>query len=100
METLNLTKEQYGYIEELVEIHRNTTFNDVEVGEILFSWFNNNDFLDMSNFYIYNDWDEGKANDPFWDEERDEHSAICFIFDMCVLIKSFNEHNTRQPIDK
>jgi hypothetical protein len=99
MENLNLTKEQYEYIEECVEIHRENTFNDVDFGDILFSWFNNDDFSSTSNFHILNDWDEGKDNDPFWDEERDEHSAICFIFDMCVLIKSFHQHNN-QSVDK
>jgi hypothetical protein len=90
METLNLTKEQYEYIDELIRIHRETTYNEVDFGDILFSWFHNDDFSNISNFYIDNDWDEGSDNDPFWDFERDEHSAICFIFDTCVLIKNLN----------
>lgn len=86
MKELKLTKELHDYIEDAIEKHNELTHNGVDFGDILFSYFNNDSFEDDAHLLILNDWDEGKSNDPFWNQERDEHSAICFIVDMCIYL--------------
>ena len=83
---IKLTKELYEFIENKCEKFEKETWggNDVDVNDVLYSLL----YSDDETFYILNDWDEGKNNDPFWDEQRNEHSAICFLKDIIVEIKA------------
>lgn len=85
MKTLILNKELFDFIyNECVAFQDRTWFgNDVDVQDILYSFFHSTD----DRFSLLNDWDEGRSNDPFWDVERNEHSAIVFIKDMCNKLK-------------
>lgn len=92
MEKLFMTKELHDKVEIKIEEHNDLTHNSVDFGDILFTWFNNEDF-NSRGLLVLNDWDEGKNNDPFWDEVRNEHSAVSFIIDMCLLIQSENDYH-------
>lgn len=67
--------------------HNEETHNDVNLGDIIYSYtyFEKNGF-DWDDFHVTNDWDEGEANDPFWDKELNMHSAEAFIFKQCKLL--------------
>ncbi len=69
---------------ECIKFQERTNYeHPVEVYDVLYSLLNSTD----DSFCIYNDWDEGKNNDPFWNEEKDEHSAIVFLEEICKEIK-------------
>lgn len=83
MEIKPLTKEDYELIEKRVEEFNETTersYYGVDENDVIFSYFKATDDV----FLILNDWDEGKNNDPHWNEERDMHSVISFIMDVCT----------------
>lgn len=63
--------------QECESFEKKTGYN-VDLNEIIFAYGNKG--------YILNDWNEGKDNDPFWNEELNEHSAIVFINEMTALI--------------
>lgn len=86
MSSLRLTKEIFEWIDAECEKFREGTRNyyDIYPGDVLFSYFHST----PDNFVIFNDWDEGKPNDPFWNEELNEHSAIVFLKQM---VKKLNE---------
>lgn len=85
MAELKMTKEVFSFIEDECAKFQERTWggNDVDVEDVLYSFL----FSEPDCFHILNDWDEGKNNDPFWDEEKDEHSAIVFLKEMCEKIK-------------
>ena len=68
---MELTKELYRFIESECEKFQEETWggNDVDVNDVLYSYLHST----KESFHILNDWDEGKGNDPFWDEELNEH---------------------------
>lgn len=37
--------------------------------------------------YIFNDWDEGENNDPYWNKEKNMNSVIFFIEETIKKIK-------------
>lgn len=82
MESLLISKELFDFIFEECEKFRERTGHGVNVEDVLFSYFNSTD----KDFHILNDWDEGENNDPYWNKERNEHSAIVFLKDICKKI--------------
>lgn len=91
---MELNKELYNLIDNECDKFKKATWdaNDVDVNDVVFSYlFSTND-----NFYILNDWDEGKNNDPFWDEGKNEHSCIVFLKEMCLKIDKYYEDKNKQ----
>ena len=84
---MELTKDLYEFIENECEKFREKTNYDLNVNDILYSYL----ISDEEHFFIYNDWDEGKNNDPFWNEELNEHSAIVFIKQMCIKLEKLKQ---------
>jgi hypothetical protein len=83
---LKMTKELFDFIYNECEKFKNKTWqgNDVDVQDVLYSLFYSSD----ETFCILNDWDEGENNDPFWDKEKNEHSVIVFLKEICEKVKS------------
>jgi hypothetical protein len=82
---MKLTKELYEYIENECKKFEEKTFNDVNVNDVLYSYLHST----KETFCILNDWDEGKNNDPFWNDELNEHSAIVFLKQICKKIDNY-----------
>ena len=84
---MKLTKELYEFIENECEKFLENTWvgNDVDVNDVLYSYL----YSTKETFYILNDLDEGKNNDPFWNNELNEHSAIVFLKQMCNKIDNY-----------
>ena len=84
---MELTKELYEFIENECEKFQEDTWggNDVDVNDVLYSYL----YSTKETFCILNDWDEGKNNDPFWNDELNEHSAIVFLKQMCKKIDNY-----------
>tara|TARA_R110000851_G_scaffold275123_1_gene427761 strand:+ start:846 stop:1094 length:249 start_codon:yes stop_codon:yes gene_type:complete len=82
---MKLTKELYDFIDIECEKFKEKTFNDVDVNDVLYSYL----YSTKEDFYILNDWDEGENNDPFWNKELNEHSAIIFLKQMCKKIDEY-----------
>ena len=82
---VNLTKELFDFIYNECESFKEATTpaNDVDVQDVLYSLL----FSTEGIFCILNDWDEGPENDPFWNKEKNEHSVIVFLKDICERIK-------------
>jgi hypothetical protein len=82
---LKMTKEVFDFIYDECAKFKEKTWdgNDVDVQDVLYSFFNST----PDTFHVLNDWDEGKNNDPFWNEEKAEHSAIVFLKEICEKIK-------------
>lgn len=72
-----LTEEQFLYIEKMVDLFNENThgIHGVDYGDAIYSYFKST----PESFALLNDWDEGKPNDPYWDNEKNEHSVIVFI---------------------
>lgn len=72
-----LTEKQFLHIEQRVDEFNEQTsgIHGVDYGDVVYSYFKS----DTDKFALRNDWDEGKSNDPFWNEEHNEHSVIVFI---------------------
>lgn len=83
MNSLLLTKEVFRLIYDECIAFEKTTGHDVDVQDVLYSFLHST----PDTFCILNDWDEGKYNDPFWNEDKNEHSAISFLKDMCDKIR-------------
>jgi len=84
MKALTLTKELFDFIFNECEKFKENTWsgNDVDVQDVLYSYFNST----PETFCILSDWDEGENNDPFWNHERNEHSVIVFLKDICQTL--------------
>jgi len=84
---MELTKELYGFIENECEKFEKETWggNDVDVNDVLYSYLHST----KETFCILNDWDEGEGNDPFWNKELNEHSAIVFLKQICNKIDNY-----------
>jgi len=69
----SISKDKYDFIRlECKKFIKETgRLYDVEPNEIIHTYFYPNEIL--------YDWDEGKNNDPFWDEETNTHSVVSFI---------------------
>lgn len=80
MRQLILTKELFNWMVDECEAFQEATWaaNDVDITDVLYSYFNST----PERFALLNDWDEGKANDPFWNDELNDHSVIVFIKQM------------------
>lgn len=85
MKQLKMTKEVFDFIYDECQKFQEKTWagNDVDVQDVLFSFF----YSTEDTFFTLNDWDEGKNNDPFWDEEKNEHSAIVFLKGICNRLR-------------
>jgi len=88
MKTLGLTKDLYKIIKDDCDKFKEETWydNDVDVEDVIYSYI----FSTKDEFHILNDWDEGENNDPWWDKELNEHSAIVFLKKMCVKIDEYH----------
>jgi len=73
----------FDTIKEECKLFQEKTTYDVHLYDVIFSYGNPD--------CILNDWDEGKDNDPFWNEELNCHSAYVFIEEMAELIKRYFE---------
>jgi len=75
-----MTIEIYEFISnEIKEFNERTNFEyDMDFEEVLFSFLES----DETNHYVLNDWDEGKGNDPYWDDNKNMHSCYSFLEDM------------------
>lgn len=84
MRKLELTTELYNWLSDECDRFQEDTWpgNDVDANDVLYSFFNSTD----ERFAILSDWDEGKPNDPFWNDELNEHSAIVFIKQMVAKL--------------
>ena len=80
---MELTKELYIWIENECDLFNNNTGYFVDPNDVLYSYL----FSTFDTFHILNDWDEGKSNDPFWNEELNEHSVIVFLKQTCANLK-------------
>ena len=85
---LVLTKELFDFIYDECEKFREETWagNDVDVQDVLYSFFHSTE----DEFHLHTDWDEGEANDPFWNKEKNEHSAIVFLKEMVEKLKDLS----------
>lgn len=83
-----ITKEIFDWINAECEAFEKATWagNDVDAHDVMYSYF----YSTSDRFALLNDWDEGKANDPFWNDELNEHSAIVFIKQMVDKLNTFN----------
>ena len=86
MEDLKMTKEVFSLIiSECKKFRQNTNeMYDLTIEDVLYSLL----FSEPDSFYILNDWDEGKNNDPFWDNGKNQHCTTVFLIDICEKIKS------------
>lgn len=82
---MELNKEIYELIENECDKHNEETCNMVDVGDVIYSFLYSTDKC----FHILNDWDEGRNNDPFWNDELNEHSAIVFLKQICDNLKQY-----------
>jgi len=84
MKTLLLTPQLLQWIcEECKKFQESVSMlHDVDLQDVLYSYLNSSD----ESFCIWNDWDEGENNDPYWNKELNEHSAIVFLKDICKRI--------------
>ena len=87
MKSLRMTNEMYDFIsEEISHFNKRTNFEyDMDMEEVLFSFLNSTETV----HFILNDWNEGKFNDPYWDEERNQHCCEVFLFDMNTKLNNF-----------
>jgi hypothetical protein len=79
---MELTKEAYEFIDSACNDFNESPGYDVDVNAFIYSYL----YSDDKCFRILNDWDEGKGNDPFWNNELNEHSVIVFIKKMYALL--------------
>lgn len=73
-----LTKEQYEHIEDALDVFKITTdyhYHDFGWDDILYTIFNSN----KETLSIKYDWDEGRNNEPIWDDTVDMHYVISFL---------------------
>lgn len=82
---MELNKDVYEFIDAKCEAHNEITYNQVEVGDVIYSFL----YSTEDCFHVLNDWDEGRSNDPFWDDELNEHSAIVFLKKTCEELKQY-----------
>ena len=84
MKNIEISKELFEFIYLKCKAFKNKTNYDVSVEDVLFSYLHSTDKV----FHVLYDWDEGKNNDPFWNEEKDEHCVIVFLKEMCVELNN------------
>jgi len=85
IDKMELSKEIYELIESECDKHNEETCNMVDFGDVIYSFLYSTDEC----FHILNDWDEGRNNDPFWNDELNEHSAIVFLKQICDKLKKY-----------
>ena len=85
MKELKMTKEVYDFISKEIEAFNERTNYEYEMNfdEVLFSFLESTE----TTHYVLYDHDEGKNNDPYWDEEKNMHSCYSFLEDMNKKIK-------------
>ena len=83
-----LTEKQFLVIEQRVDEFNERTcgIHGIDYGDVIYSYFKSSN----NRFLILNDWDEGKPNDPYWNDETNEHSAIHLIRTLIEELKSMN----------
>lgn len=77
MRELVINKTVFEFIENEIKQFNERTLNtyDMDFEEVLYSYIESTDDI----HYVLNDWDEGKSNDPFWDDEKDMHCCYSFL---------------------
>lgn len=82
-----LTNTKYRLIKDELDLFHFKTNNyyiyDFGWEDVLFTLMES----EPDNVYILNDWDEGKNNDPYWDEEKDKHCIYSFLEDIYYKYK-------------
>jgi hypothetical protein len=88
MKDLKITIETWRFImSELGAFNERTNYEyDMTMDEVLYS------YLESTNETLcaFTDWDEGKGNDPYWDDVKDKHCCCSFLEDMNEKLKSYN----------
>lgn len=86
MAQLYLTKELFDWVCNECEVFKKATWagNDVDAADVLYSFFHST----PEKFALLEDWDEGKGNDPFWNDTLNEHSCIVFLREMVNKLNS------------
>jgi hypothetical protein len=89
MAELLITKDLYKFISNEIKAFNYRTNHDYDMDfeEVLFSFLESTE----TTHYVLNDWDEGKNNDPYWDEVKNKHSCYSFLEDMNEKIKTYNK---------
>ena len=84
MKKLILTESIYDFIDnEIRQFNEKTNHEyDMDFQEVLFSFLHSTD----ETHYVLNDWDEGKYNDPYWDEDKNQHCCEVFLEEMNLKI--------------
>lgn len=74
---ITIDKNIYQYIDLEIQrfIKRTWEGNDVDFNDVIYSFL----YSTKDTFCVLNDWDEGKDNDPYWDEEKNMHSVESFL---------------------
>jgi hypothetical protein len=87
MTPLVLTQEMFDFIQkEINEFNQRTNYEyDMDFEEVLFSFLHSTD----ETQYVLNDWDEGEYNDPYWDNEKNQHCCEVFLEQMNIKLKTF-----------
>jgi hypothetical protein len=87
MTPLVLTQEMFDFIQkEINEFNQRTNYEyDMDFEEVLFSFLHSTD----ETHYVLNDWDEGEYNDPYWDNEKNQHCCEVFLEQMNIKLKTF-----------
>jgi hypothetical protein len=84
MKRLVLTQKMYDFIqEEINQFNQRTNHEyDMDFEEVLFSFLHSTD----ETHFVLNDWDEGKFNDPYWDEDKNQHCCEVFLEQMNIKL--------------
>ena len=75
---MELTIEKYDLINDMLLLFQSSTNNEYsEFGweDIAFTIFSST----PNETHILFDWDEGKNNDPYWDEDLNKHCVYAFL---------------------
>lgn len=86
MKRLVLTQKMYDFIqEEINKFNQRTNHEyDMDFEEVLFSFLYSTD----ETHFVLNDWDEGKSNDPYWDEDKNQHCCEVFLEQMNIKLNT------------
>jgi hypothetical protein len=80
--TIEFTKEDIDFLLEKIDKQVDQyPMYDITLSDVLYSLFNPN--------HVLNDWDEGKYNDPYWDDVKNQHRAYTMLEEIISSFKEF-----------
>jgi hypothetical protein len=84
MKKLILTKHIYDFIDNEIRLFNEKTNDEyhMDFQEVLFSFLHSTD----ETHYVLNDWDEGKDNDTYWNEDKNKHCCEVFLEEINIKI--------------